>query len=77
MARGSVGFRTEAGSGAGHTARPSAKRPMSETYRKNARQAEEWARQATRPAERAAYEEIAALWRRLAEREEKGPQKPE
>ena len=46
---------------------------MADTYRKNAEDAEAWARQATRPAEREAYRQIAALWRRLAEREETAP----
>ncbi|HEX8570462.1 MAG TPA: hypothetical protein VF699_11140, partial [Caulobacteraceae bacterium] len=64
----------EAGRRRAHTRRPLEPGPltsMPDTYRKNARQAEEWARQATRSAEREAYEQIAALWRKLAEREEK------
>lgn len=36
-------------------------------YLKRASQADAWARRATTPAERKAFEEIAALWRRLAE----------
>ena len=41
---------------------------MPAEYLRRAKQAESWARDATSPTERAAFEEIAALWRRLAER---------